>query len=241
VECGGTESAGSIFPAGEAIDMTDVFSGAVTGTGSGSLGGVDASYTVKDAVTVDITFNSDLHFTGTVVQNVITTTKVTQDGKTSTSVFAKSLISDVSGQEGAGKPFFPLFSVATPIGANGSETLYFGFGRPTRVAEMFVSTEGNVTVPLGGVLNTGVFFPPELLHELQSITDFFVNAFQIGSANHLQNSASTSTEAPHAGTLALLGNYIASSFLTATGGHGGMLAAQAPQTEPQLVLTHPHR
>ena len=38
--------------------MTDVFSGAVTGTGSGSLG-EDTSYTVKDTVTVDITFNSD--------------------------------------------------------------------------------------------------------------------------------------------------------------------------------------
>jgi hypothetical protein len=49
--------------------MTEVLSGAVTGTGSGSLGGVDTSFTIKDAVTVYLTFQPDLDLSGTVVQN----------------------------------------------------------------------------------------------------------------------------------------------------------------------------
>ena len=33
--------------------MTDVYSGTVTGTGSDTVGAVDTSYTVNDAITVD--------------------------------------------------------------------------------------------------------------------------------------------------------------------------------------------
>jgi hypothetical protein len=86
--------------------MTDVYSGTVTGTGGETVGAVATNYTVNDAITVDLTFQSYVSgnvvhtdFTGSVVQNITTITKVTQDGKTSTSTFAKSLISDISGNE----------------------------------------------------------------------------------------------------------------------------------------------
>ena len=106
----------------------------------------------------------------------------------------------------------------------------------------------DITVPLGGVLNPAVFVPPKLLQTWQSFIDYFLNAFQLGStdaragnADHPENSAGISTEAPHPGNLALLGNFIATSFAATSRGHGGTLAPQAPQVEPQMILTHPHR
>ena len=43
----------------------------------------------------------------------------------------------------------------------------------------------------------------------------------------------------HAAAVALLGNYMAGSFVTAAEGHGGTLLTQAPQTGQQPLLTHP--
>ena len=49
------------------------------------------------------------------------------------------------------------------------------------------------------------------------------------------------TEGTHGAKLALLGNYMAASFVTAANGHGGPLIAEAAQTVNQLVpLTTPH-
>jgi hypothetical protein len=42
----------------------------------------------------------------------------------------------------------------------------------------------------------------------------------------------------HAATIALLGNYIAGSFVTTADGHGGTLVTEASQM-PQPLLTHP--
>ena len=45
----------------------------------------------------------------------------------------------------------------------------------------------------------------------------------------------------HIAKLALLGNYMATSFVTAADGHGGTLVTEAAQTANQLVpLTTPH-
>jgi hypothetical protein len=45
----------------------------------------------------------------------------------------------------------------------------------------------------------------------------------------------------HIAKIALLGNYMAGSFVTAANGHGGTLIAEAAQTANQLVpLTTPH-
>ena len=48
------------------------------------------------------------------------------------------------------------------------------------------------------------------------------------------------TDGRHAAAIALLGNYMAGSFVAATDGHGGTLVTEAPQTERQPLLTHPH-
>jgi hypothetical protein len=45
--------------------------------------------------------------------------------------------------------------------------------------------------------------------------------------------------AAHAASIALLGNYMAGSFVTAADGHGGMLVKQTPLSEQQPLLTHP--
>ena len=42
----------------------------------------------------------------------------------------------------------------------------------------------------------------------------------------------------HAATVALLGNYMAGSFVTAADGHGGTLVTNTAQTEPP-ILAHP--
>ena len=48
----------------------------------------------------------------------------------------------------------------------------------------------------------------------------------------------TVTDGRHAAAIALLGNYMAGSLVTAADGHGGTLISQA-QTQQQPLLTHP--
>jgi hypothetical protein len=51
----------------------------------------------------------------------------------------------------------------------------------------------------------------------------------------------TVKDGSHIAKLALLGNYMATSFVTAADGHGGTLITEGPQTANQLVpLTTPH-
>jgi hypothetical protein len=59
-----------------------------------------------------------------------------------------------------------------------------------------------------------------------------------------ENSADTGgalsvTDGSHAAAIALLGNYMAGSFVTTADGHGGTLLTQAAQTGQQPLLTHP--
>jgi hypothetical protein len=49
----------------------------------------------------------------------------------------------------------------------------------------------------------------------------------------------TVSDGRHAASIALLGNYMAGSFVTAADGHGGTLVKEAPQAEQQPLLTHP--
>jgi hypothetical protein len=44
----------------------------------------------------------------------------------------------------------------------------------------------------------------------------------------------------HTANIALLGNYMAASFVTAAGGFGGAVIAEEAQTPPQPLLTQPH-
>jgi hypothetical protein len=51
----------------------------------------------------------------------------------------------------------------------------------------------------------------------------------------------TVTDGRHAAAIAFLGNYMATSFVTAADGHGGTLTTEGTQTANQLVpLTTPH-
>jgi hypothetical protein len=48
------------------------------------------------------------------------------------------------------------------------------------------------------------------------------------------------TEGRYAAALALLGNYMAASFATAAGGHGGAVVTQVAETASTPLLAHPH-
>ena len=52
----------------------------------------------------------------------------------------------------------------------------------------------------------------------------------------------TVSDGRHAAAIALLGNYMAGSFVTAADGHGGTLVTEASQTgQPLLTRPHPSR
>jgi len=50
----------------------------------------------------------------------------------------------------------------------------------------------------------------------------------------------TVSDGRHAASIALLGNYMAGSFVTAADGHGGTLVKETSQVGQQPLLTHPH-
>jgi hypothetical protein len=59
-----------------------------------------------------------------------------------------------------------------------------------------------------------------------------------------ENSAATGgvltvTNGASVANIALLGNYVATSFVTAGDGHGGTLVSEAAQNQQQPLLTHP--
>jgi Ca2+-binding RTX toxin-like protein len=58
-------------------------------------------------------------------------------------------------------------------------------------------------------------------------------------SSHSAGAASTATDGSHAAGLALLGQHMASSFVTAGDGHGGTPFADPPSSQ-QPSLTHPH-
>ena len=58
-------------------------------------------------------------------------------------------------------------------------------------------------------------------------------------SSHSAGAASTATDGSHAAGLALLGQHMASSFVTAGDGHGGTPFADPPSSQ-QPSLTQPH-
>ena len=49
----------------------------------------------------------------------------------------------------------------------------------------------------------------------------------------------TVSDGRHAASIALLGNYMAGSFLATADGHGGTLVSSTPHTEQPPLLAHP--
>ena len=64
----------------------------------------------------------------------------------------------------------------------------------------------------------------------------------LGYAENSTNTGGTLTvrDGAHTASIALLGNYIAGSFVTAADGHSGTLVSEAAQVAQQLLLTKPH-
>ena len=72
---------------------------------------------------------------------------------------------------------------------------------------------------------------PDIAFGAQTTLAYAANATDTGGTL-------TMTDGRHAAGIALLGNYIAGSFVTAADGHGGTLVTKA-QTDQQPLLTHP--
>jgi hypothetical protein len=75
---------------------------------------------------------------------------------------------------------------------------------------------------------------PGILFGLQTTLGYSENSSHTGGTLRV-------TEGSHIAKIALLGNYMATSFVTAADGHGGTLITEAAQTANQSVLlTTPH-
>jgi hypothetical protein len=63
----------------------------------------------------------------------------------------------------------------------------------------------------------------------------------LADAENSTDTAATLTVADgrHAATIALLGNYMAGSFVATAAGHGGTLASSTPRIQQLPQLTHP--
>jgi hypothetical protein len=64
----------------------------------------------------------------------------------------------------------------------------------------------------------------------------------LGYTENSTNTGGTLTisDGSHAASIALLGNYIAASFVTAGDGHGGTLVTEVAQVDQQPQLAKPH-
>ena len=65
---------------------------------------------------------------------------------------------------------------------------------------------------------------------------------QVGFAENTAGTGGVLTvgDGSHSANIALLGNYMASSFAAASDGHGGTLISEAPAAAQQTALTQPH-
>ena len=109
-------------------------------------------------------------------------------------------------------------------------------------------SNGNVeivdpTVPNGGSVARG---PMQALpqHGIDLPDIAFSAQTTLAYAKHVAGAGGTLTvsDGRHTAAIALLGSYIAGSFVIAADGHGGTLVTQALQSEQQALLAHPpHR
>jgi hypothetical protein len=95
------------------------------------------------------------------------------------------------------------------------------------------------TVPNGGSVEPGQSFPrhgidlPNIAFGAQTTLAYSENAAGTGGTQ-------TVNDGRHAAAVALLGNYMAGSFVTAADGHGGTLVTEASQmAQPLLARPHP--
>lgn len=111
-------------------------------------------------------------------------------------------------------------------------------GQPITVSDH----KGVVTVtgPASTVTISNFETIDHLLINGQPVTIGDGQSVTLGSmSSHSAGAASTATDGSHAAGLALLGQHMASSFVTAGDGHGGTPFADPPSSQ-QPSLTHPH-
>jgi hypothetical protein len=92
----------------------------------------------------------------------------------------------------------------------------------------------------GSVTSAPAAFPQNGIDLSQFAFD--ANDMTLGYAENNTDTGGTLTvsNGGEAVKVALLGNYMATSFVTAADGHGGTLVTQRPQANDQPLLAHPH-
>jgi hypothetical protein len=146
------------------------------------------------------------------------------------------------------------FSYTPANAANTSGTLIVsGGGITASVTLIGTYTSGNfvshslngtteITDPVvvgGGSVTSAAAFPangldlPQIAFDAHTTLGFKEDENLTGGTLTVANGTQTAA-------IALLGNYMAASFVTATDGHGGTLVTQDSQASQQLTVTHPH-
>jgi autotransporter passenger strand-loop-strand repeat protein len=115
-------------------------------------------------------------------------------------------------------------AVGTIIGDGGNAYIASG---GTAIVDPAVPNGGSVqTFPMHGI------DLPNIAFGAQTTLAYAENAAGTGGTL-------TVSDGRHAAAIALLGNYVAGSFVTAADGHGGTLVTEASQASPQPLLTQP--
>jgi autotransporter passenger strand-loop-strand repeat protein len=106
-----------------------------------------------------------------------------------------------------------------------------GSGNTVKITDPEVANGGSVQSSAAATFPRLGIDLPDIAFGAQTTLAYMENAAGTGGAL-------TVTDDRHAATIALLGNYMAGSFVAAADGHGGTLVTRAQQTE-QPLLTHP--
>jgi len=130
-------------------------------------------------------------------------------------------------------------SGSATIGSNG----VIEFGTASDVTVTFLDATG--TLRLDGDGNGSSKFTGKVLgfggHDRIDLADIgFGSHTTLGYSKSEGGGTLTVADGTHAATMALLGNYMAASFVLSADGHGGTLVTQKTQVVPQLTLTYPH-
>jgi hypothetical protein len=130
------------------------------------------------------------------------------------------------------------------VGAYSSGNFEFGDGAHASGAISGTVTIRDPAVPNGGTVNSDTV-GSSLPHSGIDLPDIAFGAqTTLAYAKHVAGAGGTLTvsDGRHTAAIALLGSYIAGSFVIAADGHGGTLVTQALQSEQQALLAHPpHR
>jgi hypothetical protein len=107
-----------------------------------------------------------------------------------------------------------------------------GISGTVEITDPTVPNGGSVTAATTGTFPRGGIDLPNIAFGAQTTLAYAENAAGTGGTL-------TVSDGRHAAAIALLGNYMDGSFVTAADGHGGTLITEASQGSQQPLLTHP--